>query len=161
MFPGYAGNSAPSMFLSQLARERGDLKEALAQITQFTGGSETSWEGNLLEAEIRDRMGDSSGARAPLERMIWISPYDVSAHARLAEIASKAGNHALAIRERRAIVALEPADILGARFELARALADSGDVASARRELLGVLEQAPSFEKAQSLLLELRNRNPR
>jgi hypothetical protein len=29
-------------------------------------------------------------------------------------------------------------------------------VASARRELLGVLEQAPSFEKGQALLLELR-----
>ncbi|MDB4917036.1 MAG: hypothetical protein JWM95_4680 [Gemmatimonadetes bacterium] len=161
MFPEYSGNAAPAIFLSQLARDRGDLKEALSQISRYTSRSETSWEGNLLEADVRERMGDSAGARAPLERMIWISPYDVSVHVRLAQLATSTGDHALAVRERRAVVALDPSDALDAHYQLARALANSGDTAGARRELLGVLEQAPSFEKAQSLLLELKNRNPR
>ena len=65
------------------------------------------------------------------------------------------------LRERRAILALNPPDPIDARYQLARALAASGDVASARREVLSVLEQAPSFEKGQVLLLELRTAQPR
>jgi Tfp pilus assembly protein PilF len=90
--------------------------------------------------------------------MLWISPYDIAIHIRLAELASRAGDHATALRERRAVVALDPPDPLDARYQLARALVESGDIASARKELLGVLEQAPSFEKAQALLLELSKR---
>jgi hypothetical protein len=36
----------------------------------------------------------------------------------------------------------------------------AGDPTGARREILGVLENAPGFEKAQALLLELANRRP-
>jgi Tfp pilus assembly protein PilF len=43
-----------------------------------------------------------------------------------------------------------------ARLELARALAAGGDTTAARRELLSLLEEAPSYEAAQQLLLELR-----
>lgn len=92
----------------------------------------------------------------PLERLLWISPYDVAIHTRLAELAGRAGRHAVAIRERRAVLALDPSDPLEARYQLARALAASGDVTGARREVLAVLERAPSFEKGQALLLELR-----
>jgi len=53
------------------------------------------------------------------------------------------------------MVALDPADRLEARYQLARALSLAGDRTGARRELLAVLEQAPGFEKAQVLLLEL------
>jgi Tfp pilus assembly protein PilF len=74
-------------------------------------------------------------------------------------LATSRGDHARALRERRAVVANQPSDLLTARYELARAYAAAGDVASARRELLQVLEQAPSFEKAQALLLELRGKS--
>jgi tetratricopeptide (TPR) repeat protein len=158
LFPEYAGPDAPAQYLAGLAAERGDLREALAQVVRVTSRNETAWDANLLEAELRARTGDSLGARAPLERLVWISPYDVGVHTRLAELASRAGDHRTALRERRAIVALDPPDPIDARYELARELAASGDVAAARREILAVLEQAPSFEKGQALLLELRSR---
>jgi len=109
-----------------------------------------------MEADLREKLGDSTGARAPLERLLWISPYDVTLHERLADLAARAGDHKTALRERRAVIALNPPDPIEARYQLARALAASGDVTAARRELLGVLEQAPSFEKGQAFLLELR-----
>ena len=159
LFPDYAGNGAPAVFLAQLARDRGDLREALAQVQRVTARSETAVDANLLEADLRERLGDSVGARAPLERLLWMTPYDIPLHVRLAGIAAHAGDHVAELRERRAVLALDPPDPLDARYELAKALASSGDIAGARRELLVVLEQAPAFEKAQALLLELRARS--
>ena len=156
LFPEYAGPSSPAEYLARIARDRGDLRGALDQIVRVTTRSERSWDAQLLEADLREALGDSAGAMAPLERLIWISPYDATVHARLAELATRAGRHAVAVRERRAVLALDPSDPLEARYQLARALAASGDVASASRELLAVLERAPSFEKGQMLLLELR-----
>ena len=155
LFPEYSGQGAPAIFLAQLASDRGDLGEALAQVQRVTTRNETAWDANLLEAGLRERLGDSLGARAPLERLLWISPYDIPLHVRIAELAVRAGDRALEVRERRAVVALDPPDPLDAHYQLARALARSGDVAGARKELLRVLEQAPAFEKAQILLLEL------
>jgi tetratricopeptide (TPR) repeat protein len=158
LFPDYSGNGSPAVFLAQLARDRGDLKDALAQVQRVTSRSETAVDANLLEADLREKLGDSTGARAPLERLIWMTPYDIPLHVRLAKLAARSGDHVAELRERRAVVALDPPDPLDAHYELAKALADSGDTAGARRELLGVLEQAPAFEKAQTLLLELKNR---
>ena len=156
LFPDYSGPSAPAQHLAALAAERGDFKEALAQITRVTSRYETAWDANMMEVQFREKLGDTLGTRPALERLLWISPYDVELHTKLATLATRAGDHRTALRERRAIVALNPPDPIDARYELARALAASGDVASARRELLAVLEQAPSFEKGQALLLELR-----
>jgi len=75
-----------------------------------------------------------------------------------AAAASAAGDHRRAVIERRAVVALHPTDGAEAWYQLALAYRDGGDRDSARREVLRALEQAPAFEKAQQLLLELRAR---
>lgn len=158
LFPEYAGDDSPAWFLAELARDRGDTATALSQLAIITSRNETSWEPNLIEANLREARKDLVGASAALERLLWMSPYDNALHERLAVISTARGMHAIAVRERRAIVANQPGDLLTARYELARALAAAGDATSARRELLQVLEQAPSFEKAQALLLELRGK---
>ena len=81
----------------------------------------------MLEVQLREKLGDSAGVRAPLERLLWISPYDVDLHVKLAELASRAGDHKTALRERRAIVALNPPDPIEARYQLAKELAAAGD----------------------------------
>jgi Flp pilus assembly protein TadD len=67
---------------------------------------------------------------------------------------------ARAVRERRAVLALDPPDRIEARYQLARSLSLAGDHAGARREILQVLERAPAFEKAQALLLDLQGSHP-
>jgi tetratricopeptide (TPR) repeat protein len=155
MFPSYAGDDGPAWYLARVALQVGDTSLALTMLEQVTGRDETAFNANKLEAELRERRGDLTGAAAALERMLWIWPYTAGDHEALAIIAGRAGDHARAIRERRAIIALRPPDLLEARLELARALAAGGDRATARRELLRLLEDAPSFEEAQALLLEL------
>jgi Tfp pilus assembly protein PilF len=51
---------------------------------------------------------------------------------------------------------LEPVDRAEALYQLSLAYFEAGDVANARRTVLQALEDAPSFEKAQDLLLEIR-----
>lgn len=159
MFPSYAGDDGPAWYLTQSALARHDTTQALAMIEQVTARDETAYNANKLEAELRERRGDTRGAAAAIERLLWIWPYTVGDHEALAIVAAKAGDHAVAVRERRAVIALRPPDIMQARLELARTLAASGDTIAARRELLAILEEAPSFEGAQQLLLELRRKS--
>ena len=158
MFPDYGGEDGPAWFLARLDRDAGNVPAALRNVAQVTSRNEIAWEANMLEAELREKSGDDAGAIDALERLLWISPYDAALHTRIATLAAKRGDHVRNVRERRAVLATNPTDVLDARYELARALRGSGDNAGARRELLQVLEQAPSFEKAQTLLLELRGR---
>lgn len=160
IFPDYAGEDAPLLLLARLAEARGDRPAAAAALARYNTSNESSWGPNEKEAELREALQDWAGARRALERMIWVSPYDPGLHQRLAALAERLGDRALALRERRAVVAAGPADRAEARYQLARALLAAGDAAAARREILQVLETAPGFEKAQALLLELANRRP-
>jgi tetratricopeptide (TPR) repeat protein len=157
LFPGYGGDDGAAWFLARLDSTSGDLRGAVAQLAVVTGTVETADKPNDLEATLRLQLGDSTGALAALQRLQWITPYDPALHVRTAELADAMGKWTVAVTERRAVLALAPADKLEARYELARALQRAGDTAGARREVLAVLEAAPGFEKAQALLLQLQS----
>jgi tetratricopeptide (TPR) repeat protein len=155
LFPEYAEDESPYRHLAAAYKATGDLKRAAAELQAHTLLNESDYAANLALADMMEQLGDRAGAAAALERAIWISPYDPAIHTRLAEHFTATGNRAKAVRERKAVVALDPVDRAEARYQLARALADAGDRAAARREVLMALEEAPSFERAQALLLEL------
>lgn len=156
LFPEFAGEHGPRGDLARLHRQRGDLPAALQELSRITTHDETALAANLMEAELRIETGDSAGAGAALERVIWIAPYDQTVPTRLAEWSAARGDHAASVRYRHAVLHLGPSDRLEARYQLARALFRAGRSTEARREVLGILERAPGFEKAQALLLELR-----
>ncbi|HUG27057.1 MAG TPA: hypothetical protein VMK53_02080, partial [Gemmatimonadales bacterium] len=156
LFPEFAGQAGPRWDLARLHQQRGDPRAAVVELSRITTHDETALAANAMEAELRTQAGDPAGAAAALERIIWITPYDPAVHMRLAALSTELGDHARAVQQRRAVMVLRPADRLEARYQLSRALFRAGQVAEARREVLGILEQAPGFEKAQALLLELR-----
>jgi tetratricopeptide (TPR) repeat protein len=155
--PGVEPVNGPSWYLARLALEAADTAAALAHLARITRVHETALAPNQLEAALHEARGDDRALMGALERIIWTSPYDADVHVRLADAATRVGAHAIAVRERRAVLATGPADPLEARYQLARALATAGETTAARREVLGILESAPGFEKAQTLLLELRS----
>ena len=160
MFPEYTGADAPLVLLAGLRAGAGDRKGAADLLERYNAVDESSWEPNQREAELREQLQDWAGARKVLDRMIWIAPGEPSLHERLAVAAEHLGDHRTALRERRAVLAAGASDVSEARYQLARALLAAGDAAGARREVLQVLENAPGFEKAQALLLELAHRRP-
>jgi tetratricopeptide (TPR) repeat protein len=160
MFPEYTGADAAPLALARLYREGGDRRAAAAALARYTALDESAWDANALEATLKEELGDPAGAARALERMLWISPYDTGLHGRLAGLAEQLREFPRALRERRAALATDPTDPLEARYQLARTLSLAGDSVAARREILQVLESAPGFEKAQSLLLALSRRVP-
>ena len=91
-----------------------------------------------------------------MDAAVLIYPYEIELHDRLAQAHEARGDAAGAVRERRAIVALAPADLAGAYYDLALAYVTAGEPAQARRSVLRALEIAPSFEAGLELLLDLR-----
>lgn len=160
LWPEQRSATGPAWYLARLALERADTTTALSQLALITRAQETALVANTLEAALLEARGNDKALMAALERIIWMAPYDAELHAKLAEAAARTGAHAIAVRERRAVLAIGPSDPLEARYQLALALAKAGDVPGARREVLGMLETAPGFEKAQALLLQLRAGTP-
>ena len=159
LFPEYAGAGSPYWFLALIYKERGLPRRAADELATLTGINERDYQANLELAEVLEALGDRAGAAAALERAIYIYPYDMAFHARLAELYSQTGERDRAIRERQAVLALAPVDRADALYELARAYYEAGDMTLARRTVLRALEIAPGFEEAQDLLLEIRARN--
>lgn len=155
LFPDDGAADSPAWLLAHADRDAGNLRAAISQAHVVTMHSETAYEADTVEATLNVQIGDSTAALEALERAQWIDPYDAALHLRIATLGEALKAFPMAIRERRALVALDPGDPLEARYQLARVLKLGGDRDGARREILMVLEQAPAFEKAQALLLEL------
>jgi tetratricopeptide (TPR) repeat protein len=160
MFPEYAQDDGPYALLAKAYEMKGDKRAAAAELQAMTTINEEAFAENMAVATAMIELGDSSGAVAALDRAVWINPFDKDAHTRLAELAARLPDRRLVIRERRALLALDPTDRVEALYQLALAYADAGDMVSARREVLRALEQAPNYSKAQDLLLRIRSSRP-
>ncbi|HEX9895744.1 MAG TPA: hypothetical protein VGA78_17565, partial [Gemmatimonadales bacterium] len=155
LFPGYAERDNPYWHLAKIHRDRGDLRRAAQELGRLTALAETDFDANIAEAEVREKLGDAAGAAAALERAAWIDPREPALHDRLATLYARTGDWRKVARERMAVLALNPVDQAEARYQLALAWFEAGDMAAARREVLRALEVAPSFERAQELLLRI------
>lgn len=159
LFPTYAGADGPFWYLAQIHEGRGELEQAANALTQLNGLNENHYHARLKEADVREEIGDAGGAANALDGAVTIYPYEIELHERLASLNAGLGNLASVVRERRAVVALDPVDRAEALYRLGRAQLDVGDLTGARRSTLDALEIAPTFDAALDLLLEIRARS--
>ena len=159
LFPELTGPGAPDALLADLRLARGDTAGAAEALTRLTTWDETAIEANLRLAALV-AASDPGAAAEALERAIHIHPFDPEPHARLAELATRLDRPELEVRERRALVALQPVDRAGALYRLALAQRRAGDTRGARRSVMAALEIAPGYGEAQDLLLDLSGGGP-
>ncbi|HEV2131356.1 MAG TPA: tetratricopeptide repeat protein, partial [Longimicrobiaceae bacterium] len=157
LFPEYAGDDSPYLYLASIHKQQGALRQAAEELRKLTVLNENHYAAHLQLAELLDSIGDAAGAAAVLERAIYIYPFEIPLHTRLAALYTQLGERQKAVRERRAVVALRPVDRAEALYQLALAHLEAGEAEAARREVLRALEEAPNFERAQELLLRLRS----
>lgn len=158
LFPEYAGDDSPYWQLARVYKERGELEQAAAELDVLTAINERSYAARIQLAELRESLNDMRGAAAALEQAIYIYPMGMELHLRLAELYAVLGDWTGAVRERQAVLALNPVDRAEALYQLAQVYFDAGDLDNARRTVLRALEDAPNFQKAQELLLQIHNR---
>ncbi|MCY3964249.1 MAG: tetratricopeptide repeat protein [Acidobacteria bacterium] len=155
LFPEYVGSGNAYTLLSEIYRQQEREEEAIEALMTLVASNETAWDEHLALAELLGAAGREEEEAEILERSLYISPYDLDVHRRLAELAFASDRFALAVRERAALVALDPPDRAVALYELALAQHRAGRPESARRTVLRALEVAPGYDPAQELLLDL------
>ncbi len=160
LFPDYGGADGPDAFLARLHREAGEGDLARAALTRLLDRNETHLDGARSLGELAREAGDLEGAIRGYVRASEIFPRDVELHRILAELHEEAGAWERVVTARRAVLGLAPTDRAAAHYELARALLETGAVDAARSEVLRALENAPTFEAAQELLLRIRGVGP-
>ena len=160
LFPTYVGAGAPAGQLAELYEQSGDKASAVRELKELVAIDEDAYAENIKLAALARSLGDTATALAALDRAMYMHPHQARDHVDLAALSEARRDFEKAIRERRAVLALDPADSLEAHYALAAAFFAAGKRADARREVLRLLDRAPHFEKAQELLLKLRESSP-
>jgi tetratricopeptide (TPR) repeat protein len=155
LFPEYGGDDSPYALLAAAYEKKGDKRKQADMLSKWSTLTETNAKALFTLADLLESLGDARGAADALDRAMFVNPFDIATHARLAGLAKAAGDKAMVVRERAAIVALGPVDRADALYQLALAQHDAGNDRQARTSVLRALEEAPNFEPAQTLLLTL------
>lgn len=155
LYPEYAAVNGPYLLLHAVHMQAGDTAKAIAALRAHVDRRESDYDAHIALADLLEQHGDAAAAADILERAMFIHPYDAAVHGRMARLYSATAQHAKAVRERRAIVALAPVNRADALYRLAVSLVSAGDRQEARRQVLRALEIAPNYREAQALLLEL------
>jgi tetratricopeptide (TPR) repeat protein len=158
LFPEFVEPGNPYQALGEMYAGAGREEEALAQFIGWARFDETAISPLNRAAEIYRKRKDWANAARVLELSAYIDPYDTRTHSFLGEAALEAQNWQAAIAAYQVLLGLNPPDPAEAHYNLARALLGAGKKAEAKRETLRSLEIAPTYEKAQQLLLKLNER---
>jgi tetratricopeptide (TPR) repeat protein len=156
LFPEYAGQDSPYFLLAQAHHQAGRSGKVVVELQELTSRNQAHYQGLLLLAEARLDLADTSGAAQAVASAQYVYPFESADHLRLAQWYSELGQPAMAIQERRAVLAMNPFNRAEALYQLALAQWTTGDRQGARSTVLEALEQAPNYEEALELLLELR-----
>ncbi len=162
MFPEYSGANGPRVVPRERCCATGAIRAAQSisccgsHCAMKRRGTQTRWK-RTCDTEVKDLRG----CRVRHGAHDLDLPLRSGRAQSIADAATRAGDHVRAIRERRAILALNPPTAWRRATSSRAHSPPAATWPGARREILGVLEVAPGFEKAQALLLELRDRLPR
>jgi tetratricopeptide (TPR) repeat protein len=155
LFPQYVERGNPYQLLAQMYLKTQRENEALDQFNKWIRMDGNAREPLIKAAEIYNRRKDWASLARVLDLSIYIYPYDAKIQKELGETLLKLKDWDPAITAYQTLVALDTTDPAEAHLDLAEAFYASGNMQAAKRETLRSLEIAPSYRKAQKLLLKL------
>ena len=156
IFPENTSPDGPYMPLLTIYKSRpADSTKMLALLKDMVRYGITEYEPHMMLADLLQQRGDLAGAADALERAMYLNPFDAAVHERMAGLYKQVGDKPKVVRERRALVGLNPVDRAGAWYRLAIAQDEAGDTRAAISSTIRALEDAPNYQLAQDLLLKL------
>jgi tetratricopeptide (TPR) repeat protein len=159
LVPTATGQDSPHALMAALAEKAGDTARARRELRALLAYDHTNVEAARKLASLADAANDDSLRRLAYEQTVLLDPFDASAHGALGRLALRR-ELPIALREFQAALAAGPVDVVSAHCDLGEALLAAGRWADAKREALAALEIAPTFERAQELLLRAVERQP-
>ncbi|MBI4520532.1 MAG: tetratricopeptide repeat protein [Gemmatimonadetes bacterium] len=161
LYPEYAGPQNPYRLLARIHQRKGAPRAAAAELRTLTRLAARHYDAHIELADVLETLGDTAGAAEALDAALYVNPFDANVHNRLAALYESLERWDGVIRERMAVLGLDPVDRAGALYRVALAHFRAGHVQDARSWVIRALEIAPAFEEAQGLLLEIAGRGPR
>jgi tetratricopeptide (TPR) repeat protein len=146
--------------LIDLLVERGDKARAVRELATLLSHDHTDLEAARRMAQLATEIGDEAAAERAFERVVALDPFDASGHTALGRGALKRGEATAAVREFRVVLAIGAADQAVAHTDLGEAYLAAGQPGEAKKQAIQALEIAPTFERAQELLLKSIETNP-
>ncbi len=155
LVPNAIGDDSPNARIAELALARGDKARAVRALETLTSLDPAALASARTLATLVDPVKEPARLRVALERAVAVDPFDAPSHATLGRLALAAGRTPDAVRMFRVALAAGAVDKAGAHADLAEALALAGQPDEAKRQALAALEVAPTYTRAQDLLLKL------
>jgi tetratricopeptide (TPR) repeat protein len=160
LVPAAGGPDSPHDQMAAMAQEKKARPREIAELQALVAVDFNNVEAARTLAQLmrQEKIDDPAKLRPVYERIAAIDPFDADAHANLGRFAMGRRQPDQASREFRVVLALGPVDRAAAYTDLAESYFDSGKRADAKKQTLAALEIAPTYERAQGLLLKLVDR---
>jgi tetratricopeptide (TPR) repeat protein len=155
LVPMATGQNSPHALMAHLAEQLGDLPRAVREYQALLAHDHAAVEPARRLAAVAEKAGDEKALAFAYERIVALDPFDPNAHTGLGRLALKRRDASLAAREFRAALLTGAADKAAAHCDLGESYLLQGKPVEAKREALAALEIAPTFERAQDLLLKI------
>jgi tetratricopeptide (TPR) repeat protein len=160
LVPAANGQQNPNALIAVIATKQGDNARAIRALEAVVKVDSSDVEAARRLAGLVAPLGDEARTAAAYERVAGLDPFDAQAQSAVGRYALKQKDGPRAVRALRAALAAGPADKATAHVDLAEAFLMVGQYGDAKRETLAALEIAPSFERAQDLLLRIVTAQP-
>ncbi len=154
LVPMATGPDSPRALMAALAEQAGDPARAMQELAALLAYDHTNVDAARKLAALADAAQDDHRRRLAYTHIVTLDPFDAGAHSALGRLALAARDVTLATREFQAALAAGPVDPVSAHCDLGEAYLAAGRRADAKREALRALEIAPTYERAQELLLK-------
>jgi tetratricopeptide (TPR) repeat protein len=153
LVPSAIGPESPHALMAGLAEKLNDRPRAIKEYEALLASDHTNVEAARKMAALAEAAGDERAMTVALTRVVSLDPFDAAAHSGWGRVALKKRELPIATREFRVALLTGAADKAAAHCDLGESYLLAGRKAEAKREALAALEIAPSFERAQELLL--------
>jgi tetratricopeptide (TPR) repeat protein len=156
--PQASGDASPHALLAQIAEKDGDDTRARKELRALLTYDHTNVNAARKMAALS--AGKSADDEDFALRIVTdLDPHDAGAHAVLGRRLLAKSDFAGALVEFQATIALGPTNLAEAHADLAEAYLKLGRRDEARKSALAALKEAPTFARAQDLLLAAMGRN--
>jgi tetratricopeptide (TPR) repeat protein len=155
LFPYYTDEGNPYEALAELLEKKGDNAQAAEALAALARIDENNLKALKSAARLRLAQGDNARALEALRLSFFVSPFEYPAHTQAGELSLETKQYEQALAEFQVTLALDPPNVAEANYNVATAYHLLGKESEAKHAVLRALEAAPSYEKAQELLLKI------